>query len=390
MRADGRQRDDELRRSSSSRTGSSWRTAPSSTRRERHACSARRWSRRRARWLYRSGPRLDDRRVLAPAGLDRRARRTRGGEGQAGRPHGRDPAADRPRAPLGLRLRGARRADALARLRRAPGRRRHALRGDLRRLRRRLASARPLRPAKALKGQIAAVSVGVVDGRALLDLDYAEDSSAETDMNVVMTADGRVVEVQATAEREPFTRDELDGLLDLAAGGSRRSSGAGRGGRGRACLSSRQPRRCCGCSSPAALGGAIGLERELRDHEAGFRTHLLVSLGACVFTLVSAYAWTDWTFSTPSRRLRPDAHRGADRDRGRLPRRRRDHRPRHLRPRADDGGDPVDRRRDRDGRGHRLTTSGSAPRCSSWSRSAPCGCSRGGSSHGCGRRRRSS
>ncbi len=48
----------------------------------------------------------------------------------------------------------------------------------------------------------------------------------------------------------------------------------------------------------AGLGGAVGLERELRDHEAGFRTHLLVSLGACVFTLVSAYAWTDWTFST--------------------------------------------------------------------------------------------
>jgi putative Mg2+ transporter-C (MgtC) family protein len=47
----------------------------------------------------------------------------------------------------------------------------------------------------------------------------------------------------------------------------------------------------------AGLGGAIGLERELRDHEAGFRTHLLVSLGACVFTLVSAYAWSDWTFS---------------------------------------------------------------------------------------------
>ena len=49
----------------------------------------------------------------------------------------------------------------------------------------------------------------------------------------------------------------------------------------------------------AGLGGAIGLERELRDHEAGFRTHLLVALGACVFTLVSAYAWTDWSFSTP-------------------------------------------------------------------------------------------
>ena len=50
----------------------------------------------------------------------------------------------------------------------------------------------------------------------------------------------------------------------------------------------------------AGLGGAIGLERELRDHEAGFRTHLLVALGACVFTLVSAYAWTDWTFSNSS------------------------------------------------------------------------------------------
>jgi putative Mg2+ transporter-C (MgtC) family protein len=50
----------------------------------------------------------------------------------------------------------------------------------------------------------------------------------------------------------------------------------------------------------AGLGGAVGLERELRDHEAGFRTHLIVSLGACVFTLVSAYAWTDWTFSTAS------------------------------------------------------------------------------------------
>ena len=72
---------------------------------------------------------------------------------------------------------------------------------------------------KALAGQIAAVSVGVVEGTTVLDLDYSEDSAAETDMNVVMTADGRLVEVQATAEREPFTRDELDGLLDLAGGG---------------------------------------------------------------------------------------------------------------------------------------------------------------------------
>jgi ribonuclease PH len=72
---------------------------------------------------------------------------------------------------------------------------------------------------KALTGQIAAVSVGIVDGRPLLDLDYSEDSNAETDMNVVMTADGRLVEVQATAEREPFTRDQLDTMIDLGASG---------------------------------------------------------------------------------------------------------------------------------------------------------------------------
>jgi ribonuclease PH len=72
---------------------------------------------------------------------------------------------------------------------------------------------------RALTGQVAAVSVGVVDGRPLLDLDYSEDSTAETDMNVVMTADGRLVEVQATAEREPFTRDELDLMIDLGAAG---------------------------------------------------------------------------------------------------------------------------------------------------------------------------
>jgi ribonuclease PH len=72
---------------------------------------------------------------------------------------------------------------------------------------------------RALPGSVAAVSVGVVDGVAVLDLDYSEDSRAETDMNVVMTADGRLVEVQATAEGEPFTRDELDSLLELAAGG---------------------------------------------------------------------------------------------------------------------------------------------------------------------------
>jgi ribonuclease PH len=72
---------------------------------------------------------------------------------------------------------------------------------------------------KALPDSVAAVSVGVVDGEALLDLDYSEDSSAEVDMNVVMTGEGSLVEVQATAEREPFSRERLDELLELAAVG---------------------------------------------------------------------------------------------------------------------------------------------------------------------------
>jgi ribonuclease PH len=72
---------------------------------------------------------------------------------------------------------------------------------------------------KAFRDSVAAVSVGVVDGVPLLDLDYSEDSTAETDMNVVMTGDGRLVEVQATAERNPFSRETLEDLLELAAGG---------------------------------------------------------------------------------------------------------------------------------------------------------------------------
>jgi ribonuclease PH len=64
--------------------------------------------------------------------------------------------------------------------------------------------------------------VGLVDGGALLDLDYAEDVRAETDMNVVMTADGRFVEIQGTAERSPFATTELDTMLALATQGVRR------------------------------------------------------------------------------------------------------------------------------------------------------------------------
>jgi ribonuclease PH len=70
-----------------------------------------------------------------------------------------------------------------------------------------------------LTGSVAAVSCGIVDGVALLDLDYAEDSSAEVDANVVMTGDGGLVEVQATAERTPLSRAHLDDLLALAAHG---------------------------------------------------------------------------------------------------------------------------------------------------------------------------
>jgi ribonuclease PH len=73
-----------------------------------------------------------------------------------------------------------------------------------------------------LAGSVAAVSVGIVGGAPLLDLDYPEDSTAEVDANVVMTADGGLVEVQATAERTPLSRAHLDELLALAAGGIER------------------------------------------------------------------------------------------------------------------------------------------------------------------------
>jgi ribonuclease PH len=79
---------------------------------------------------------------------------------------------------------------------------------------------------KALTGSVAAVSVGIVDGTPLLDLDYSEDSTAEVDMNVVMTGDAALVEVQATAEKTPFTRASLDELLELAASGIEDLAGA--------------------------------------------------------------------------------------------------------------------------------------------------------------------
>ena len=77
-----------------------------------------------------------------------------------------------------------------------------------------LPAAPPLDP-------LAAVSVGIVDGVSVLDLDYHEDVAAQVDMNVVATADGRIVEVQGTAEESPFSREQLDELLDLALVGCR-------------------------------------------------------------------------------------------------------------------------------------------------------------------------
>jgi ribonuclease PH len=70
-----------------------------------------------------------------------------------------------------------------------------------------------------LTGEVAAISVGIVDGTPLLDLKYDEDSRAEVDMNVVCTGDGRFIEVQGTAEGSPFTREEMDQLLILARNG---------------------------------------------------------------------------------------------------------------------------------------------------------------------------
>ena len=73
--------------------------------------------------------------------------------------------------------------------------------------------------ANPIHGQVAAISVGIVRGAAVLDLDYAEDSEAETDMNVVMNDGGAFIEIQGTAEGHAFRRHELDALLDLATRG---------------------------------------------------------------------------------------------------------------------------------------------------------------------------
>jgi ribonuclease PH len=80
---------------------------------------------------------------------------------------------------------------------------------------------RKLIAASPVRDFVAAVSVGIHDGAPVLDLDYAEDSASDTDMNVVMTGSGGLVEVQGTAERAPFSRQELDAMLALAEKGIR-------------------------------------------------------------------------------------------------------------------------------------------------------------------------
>lgn len=81
--------------------------------------------------------------------------------------------------------------------------------------------AEGLLEANPIKQAVAAVSVGIVGGVPVLDLEYAEDSQAQVDLNVVMAADGRLVEIQGTAEAEPFSREQLNQLLDLAEVGIR-------------------------------------------------------------------------------------------------------------------------------------------------------------------------
>ena len=151
------------------------------------------------------------------------------------------------------------------------GRRRHPLRVDHRRLRRaraRLPRAWSTRASSSelpLTGSVAAVSCGIVDGVPLLDLDYPEDSTAEVDANVVMTGEGGLVEVQATAERTPLSRAHLDELLALAAARDRGAArGAGRPPAGRAVAmrpSCSRPATPTSCASSSACCPGVAARR---------------------------------------------------------------------------------------------------------------------------------
>lgn len=113
-------------------------------------------------------------------------------------------------------------------------------------------------PAWPLAGQVAAVSVGLVGGSALLDLDSAEDQSAEVDVNVVATVDGRLIEVQGTGERRSFAREELDRVLDLALAGIARLGEAQRSAIAER-LAAVEERRARGRRAPAGARDERGL-----------------------------------------------------------------------------------------------------------------------------------
>jgi ribonuclease PH len=81
-------------------------------------------------------------------------------------------------------------------------------------------------PANPVRDHVAAISVGIYKGAPVLDLDYPEDSDCDTDMNVVMTGAGGIVEIQGTAEGEPFTREQMSVLVDLATMGIRQLTAA--------------------------------------------------------------------------------------------------------------------------------------------------------------------
>ncbi len=176
-------------------------------------------------------PGLGNRRVRHAAALHPQPHGARGRARRPGRAHHGDPAPDRSRAARLGRPEEARPTHRHTRLRRDPGRRRHAHRVDLRRLRRAQPGADQAAPGWGpssrirLLGNVASVSVGIYNGTPVLDLDYAEDSSAETDMNVVMDDQGRFIEVQGTAEGAPFSarRDECHARIWHARASTRSS-----------------------------------------------------------------------------------------------------------------------------------------------------------------------
>ena len=168
--------------------------------------------------------RLADRGVRHAAGIDGRAQAARRDPRTPGRAHRRDPAPDRAIAAgvVDFRALGERTIYLDCDVLQADGGTRCAsITGAYVALS--LACARLLAEGRLerspLTGSVAGVSCGMIDGAALLDLDYSEDSTAEVDANVVMTGDGGLVEVQATAERTPLSRAHLDELLALAAAG---------------------------------------------------------------------------------------------------------------------------------------------------------------------------